>query len=372
LTFTRVATVFKADGAQVVLSAPGGGCAPNHRDENAEDVIPVVILNWNGEDDTIECLRSIRASIPAGFLPVLIDNGSKPENVARLKHECSQIFSGILFLRESEISVLGGAPRAEFLEQLGDHSMIFIENGENKGFAGGNNVGIKFAELIGAEWGMLLNNDTVVSPKAFVELRRFLRTYPSFTAVTAQIRHYKPNMRIQNCGGDLTYFGRQRYKFAGKDVSVVPDADYSVVTFVTGCALLFKFMVTGTLTEDFFFGEEDYEFSLRMSKLGLKMACVHGAVVYHKVGATIARSSRPLGGILVYYANRLTNTRNYYSKVRWQTTRLLAYLYLPVLFARKGIDVRSSLSAIKRVESHLKRHRNVARAEFQSLIMCGK
>jgi hypothetical protein len=102
------------------------------------------------------------------------------------------------------------------------------------------------------------------------------------------------------------------------------------------------------------------------------MACVHGAVVYHKVGATISRSSRPLGGILVYYANRLSNTRNYYSKVRWHTTRILAYLYLPVLLARKRIDVRNSLSAIRKVESHLRRHRSVDRAEFQSLVMCDR
>jgi GT2 family glycosyltransferase len=359
-------------GGSGALNSAAMKSTPSSEVENAGGIIPVVILNWNGEDDTIECLKSIRKSVPAGFVPVLIDNGSKHENVERLKQECRQTFKKILFLRGSEILASEGLPGAELREQQGEDSMVFVENGENKGFAGGSNVGVRFAERIGAEWAMLLNNDTVVSPETFVELRRFLRTHPSFAAVTAQIRHYKPNTRIQNCGGDLTYFGRQRYRFANKDASVVPKSDHSMVTFVTGCALLFKYKVTGALSEDYFFGEDDYEFSLRMKKLGLEMACAYGAVVYHKVGATISKSSRPFGGILVYYANRLSNTRNYYSKARWHATRILAYLYLPVLLVKKGIDVRKSLSAIRKVESHLKYHRNVARAEFQSLVMCDR
>ena len=336
---------------------------------NTEGIIPVVILNWNGEEDTVECLKSIRKSIPAGFVPVLVDNGSNPESVEKLKRECSLIFGRILYLRESELTAFGGTPRAEFSGYLDDDALVFIQNAENLGFAKGNNVGIRFAELAGAEWVMLLNNDTVVSPEAFRELRRFLRNYPSFTAVTAQIRCYKPNTQIQNCGGDLTYFGSRKYKFANMDASALPKSDYSVVTFLTGCALLFKYKVTGTLTEDFFFGEEDYEFALRMRRLGLEMACAHGAVVYHKVGTTISRRSRPLGAILVQYVNRLVNTRNYYSKARWHTTRILAYLHLPILLGRNGIDPRKSISIIRGTEAYLQGHRDVGRADHDSMIM---
>src|SRR5438046_1168050 len=262
--------------------------------ESAGDIIPVLILNWNGEDDTVECLKSIRRSVPAGFVPVLIDNGSRAESIERLKRECSEMFGKVLYLRGSEVAAAGGSWRAEFREYLGEDSLVFIENGENLGFAKGNNVGIRFAESIGAECVMLLNNDTVVAPEAFQELRRFLDKYPEFSAVTAQVRQFHPNTRIQNCGGDLTYFGSRKYRFADKDASAVLESDYSVVSFVTGCALVFKYKVTGALSEDFFFGEDDYEFALRMRRLGLEMACVHGAIVYHQDGATIRRSSRLL------------------------------------------------------------------------------
>ncbi len=332
--------------------------------ENAGDVIPVVILNWNGEEDTIECLKSVRRSAPAGFVPVVVDNGSKAESLERLKRECVQMFGGILYLKGSEVS----ARRHEFQEHLGEGALVFIENGENLGFAKGSNVGVRFAESAGAEWVMLLNNDTVVAPETFQELRKFLSEHPSFTAITPQIRNYGPNTRIQNCGGDLTYFGSRKYKFANQDASALPEPDFSAITFVTGCALLFKYKVAGVLTEDFFFGEEDYEFSLRMKKRGLEMACAHGAVVYHKAGATIGKNSTRLGAIVLQYVSRLINTRNHYSKMRWQATRILAYAYLPVLLVRSGIDPRRAVGAIRRVEAYLKQNRGVDHAEFQEMI----
>lgn len=336
--------------------------------ENSEDVIPVVILNWNGKEDTLECLKSIRKSELAGFAPVVIDNGSKPESLERLKRECSELFSRILFLRESELGKSGDDREAEFQEYLKTDALVFIENGENLGFAKGNNVGVRFAELAGSEWVMLLNNDTAVAPETFQVLRRFLKVYPEFMAVTPQIRYYRQNARVQNCGGDLTYFGSRKYRLENRDVSAVPKTDYSVISFITGCALLFKPKVTGAISEDFFFGEDDYEFSLRMKKLGLPMACVHGAVVYHKVSASVGKSSRPFGGIVVQYVSRLINTRNYYSKVRWQATRLLAYLYLPILLAKGGIQLRRWIEAVGTVEGYLKRNRSVNRSEFQALI----
>ena len=336
--------------------------------ENAEAVIPVVIFNWNGEEDTIECLKSIRKSVGAGFVPVLVDNGSKAESLERLKRECSQIYGRILYLKGSEVPKLDNTSRNEFADYLDRDSLVFIENGENLGFAKANNVAMRFAEAIGAEWVMLLNNDTVVAPETFQELRRFLKSHPEFMAITAQVRHFRPNTRIQNCGGDLTYFGSRKYKFANREASALPETDFSVVSFVTGCALLFKYKAVGALTEDFFFGEEDYEFSLRMKKLGLEMACAHGVVVYHKVGATLGKNSTRLGAIVLQYVSRLINTRNHYSRARWQATRVLAYLYLPVLLLRSGIDPRRAVGAIRRVESYLKQNRGVDRAEFREMI----
>jgi len=246
--------------------------------------------------------------------------------------------------------------------------MIFIENGENLGFAKGNNVGIRLATIAGADWVMLLNNDTEVAPNAFQELRSFLSANPSVFAVTPQIRFFNPSTKIQNCGGSLTYFGSRKYAYANTDATATAETTRSTISFVTGCALLFKHVVTGPLSEDFFFGEEDYEFSLRMQKRDLTMACAHHAIVFHKVGTSITRASTTLGAILVNYACRLINTRNYYSSFRWQTTRLLAYLYLPVVLAKNGINLRKALFAARTVDSYVRGHTGMGAAEFRSMI----
>jgi GT2 family glycosyltransferase len=336
--------------------------------DNRKEVIPVVILNWNGENDTIECLRSIRRSAPTGFVPVLVDNGSETASLERLKNACSLIYGRILFLKQGDLSAPDKARRAELTDQFGEDLMVFVENAENLGFAKGSNVGIRLATIVGAKWVMLLNNDTIVSPDTFQELRNFVGNNPLVFAVTPQIRYYKPSTRIQNCGGMLTYFGSRKYICANMDAALSPNTTHSFITFVTGCALLFNHEITGPLTEDFFFGEEDYEFSLRMRERGLAMACAHQAIVYHKVGTSITRASTPLGAILVYYACRLINTRNYYSTIRWHATRILAYLYLPVVLAKNGINLRKSVFAARRVDSYVRNHRTMGSAEFREMI----
>jgi GT2 family glycosyltransferase len=336
--------------------------------DGARQPIPIVILNWNGEDDTIECLRSIKASKPAGFVPVVVDNGSEAASVERLKQECRLMYGNVQCLSGSEVRASEGLQRS-FAAGVSTETLVFIQNGENLGFAKGSNVGVRFADIVGADWVLLLNNDTTVAPDAFRELRSFLQSESSFVAVTPQIRYFDPATRIQNCGGRLTYLGSRRYRFENKDVSVLPPSPFSVISFATGCALLFNHRITGPLTEDFFFGEEDYEFSLRLRKRGLRMACNHRAIVWHKGGATInSASSRP-GQILVQYASRLANVRNYYSVPRWRLTRFAAYAYLPLLLFRSGLDPRSSIGMIRKIEAHLKRHRGVERAEYQAMIM---
>ncbi len=327
-----------------------------------------MILNWNGEDDSIECLKSIRASASAGFVPVLVDNGSQAASLDALKKACSSIYSRICSLKRTDLSAPNPPRLTEITDHLDDDSLVVIENDENLGFAKGNNIGIRLASLIGAKWVMLLNNDTVVSPNAFQELRKFVEGNPLVNAVTPQIRYYQPSTRIQNCGGLLTYFGGRKYILANVDADRAPDITSSPITFVTGCALLFKHGVTGPLTEDFFFGEEDYEFSLRMKKRGFGMACAYKAVIYHKVGTSITKASTAFGTILVHYACRLMNTRNYYSSIRWHSTRLLAYLYLPVVLVKNGISLRKTLFAARSIDFYIRNHATMGFTEFQAMI----
>src|SRR6267154_1893478 len=130
LTLKGTTSVSGSSGAGA-LYAPGSECTPTREVEDSEGIIPVVILNWNGEHDTVECLKSIRNSVPAGVLPVIVDNGSDPESIERLKRACSQIYSKILYLTEKQLAAYQGGPRGGFSEYVGDDALVFIENGEN-------------------------------------------------------------------------------------------------------------------------------------------------------------------------------------------------------------------------------------------------
>jgi GT2 family glycosyltransferase len=323
--------------------------------------IPIVILNWNGVDDTLACLQSIKDGDSAGFLPVVIDNGSAAPALEQLRSGYRAMFASLVTLTRSGMD----AGRVASMAAAG---AVLIENGENLGFAAGSNVGIRFAELIGSPWVLLLNNDTVVAPDALALLRRFSAEHPDVVAVTAQIRHFRDRHRVQNCGGDLTYLGSRRYRYAEQDAANVPAASFSAVTFATGCALLMDHRRTGALTEDFFFGEEDYEFALRLQRRRLSMACANQALVFHKGGASIKRAAGAVGYIQVHYASRLINVRRYYGPLRWQLTRLAAYLYLPVLLARSGVSPARAPQIIRELDRFVREHQSVGRDDFTAML----
>lgn len=340
----------------------------DQKSEKLKNTIPIIILNWNGEKDTLSCLESIKKSENSRFLAVVVDNGSKFESVSFLKKVCSELFEKIVYLNEDEIDNSEEVITEVIHNNPIDNLLIFIQNFENYGFAKGNNIGVKIANIIDSDWVMLLNNDTEIEKDALAILDKFIVENNEVVAVTPQIRLFDPNDKIWNCGGQLTYFGSRKYLYADQSVNLVPKNGFSLITFITGCALLFQYKKTGGLTEDFFFGEEDYEFSLRMKKDNFKMACVFESIIYHKVGSTIKKNNNVINNIYLYYINRLINTRNYYSRARWETTRLLAYVYLPFLLTMNKISVYKTIKLVKKVNSYVKDNNKVDSVEFMRVV----
>jgi len=332
------------------------------------NIVPIIILNWNGESDTTECLKSIKESENNRFLPVVIDNGSKVESLNTLKKECSQLFENILYTTREKLDNSHNLVIDLISSSNLKETLIFIENNENLGFAKGNNIGIKIAKILDTEWVMLLNNDTEVSYDALTALSKFITKNTEIAAITPQIRFFNKKDKIWNCGGRLTFFGSRKYFYAEEYIAKVPSSGYSSISFVTGCALLFQYKKTGILTEDFFFGEEDYEFSLRMKKNKLKMVCVYDSIIYHKVGSSIKKSHNVISSTYLYYINRLINTRNYYSKSRWYVTKIFAYAYLPLLLFRNKINPFKSLWLIKNINNYISKNNTVDFKEFTRII----
>jgi GT2 family glycosyltransferase len=276
----------------------------------------IVILNWNGASDTIECLRSIYSGLGRPSRVILVDNGSTDDSVARIRQW-----------------VTGNA-----LETQG---LTIIEAGRNLGFSAGNNIGIRQLIDQGVAYVMLLNNDTVVQDDALAILLHALnRTVHAHCAVP-QIRYLSTPNRIWNCGGEWSWSNSPKYRFAEESIGALEGKPPFPVTFVTGCALVVRsdwFASNGLLSERFFFGEEDVEFSWRMRESGSRtMICVPSAVIYHKVGTSItkmAESSR-LPKVYCHYLNRLILLKSVWGKgLRWYAWRIGVLAYLARTLAR--------------------------------------
>lgn len=306
----------------------------------------VLILNWNGFDDTLECLASLRRSTYAQVQVAVLDNGSSDGSLSRLAAwaaaEPARVATVCYSRSQAEA---GGDPALEAAAFGGlpqDQRLLLIDNGDNIGFAAGNNVGIRFALQRGYDYVLLLNNDTVVEPLAIGHLVQLLEVQPHLVAATPRIRYYDAD-RIWNCGGDLTWYGSRRYHWHGQPSAATPQTGWGRISFFTGCAAFLRttlFGRVGLLTERFFFGEEDYELSLRLHAQGLALACCYDALILHKVGRSIHKSSsqKVLRQSYIYHLSRSIDLREHWPRLRWLLWRQWSMLYvLPLLRQRYGL-----------------------------------
>lgn len=221
-----------------------------------EPLVYIIILNWNGVADTLECLNSLKSIQYLNHKIIVIDNGSKDNESEFIKRKFPEI----------EV----------------------IRNKENKGFAEGNNIGIKEALKKGAEYILLLNNDTIVSPNFLTILINFAQKEKKIGIVGPKILYYNSD-RIWFNGGKIWWwlgFNKHLEKLKRNKNSKIRQP--KEVDFITGCALLIKRKVIekiGLLDSIYFNSFEDVDLCARAKKLGYKCVVVPEAVIWHKVSS---------------------------------------------------------------------------------------
>lgn len=306
----------------------------------------VILLNWNGWEVTLDCLRSLRASVSDDMFIIVADNGSSDDSTAHI----------VRFFKEE-----WGCPWYDVSENDMNHESlrvrpmtgILLRLNENYGFAGGNNRAVELARRFSPEYMILLNNDTEIEPDALQKLKEYADTHKEYDVFTPLICYYSDKDLIWNCGGKL-FMGMRKYYYARERVESLPaGASHLDINFVTGCALFFRTRLLEDgplLTERFFYGEEDFFFSMRMKEEGVRMACVLGSRIYHKVSVSI-RNMNNLGKIYIYYLNRFIDMRLHMSGLGftlWQT----AYIpYIKRLLTRQGFTGNE----VKRLTGRLRR-----------------
>lgn len=333
--------------------------------------VSIIILNWNGWQDTIECLESVLKSEHKNYHIILIDNFSQDGSVRKIKEwalkennvKIETNFPQFVFpLADKPIQIfeikinnntpIGNSIKKHLPNKISSGSIVLVRNNENSGFAAGNNLGIKIANILfESPYLYLLNNDTVIESQTIARLIRYLHENPSIGAATSAIYYYSEPKKLANLGGKLTFWASRKY------YTELKDSENLSVTFITGCALIVRnkiFKGLGLLSENFFFGEEDFEFSLRLRKNSVPIACVHNSRVYHKEASSSKKLySNNLRKMFIHIFNRVVNMREYFSYPVWCIWRWLMMLYaFSWLIFKYRISFIKAIMFIKSIEKY--------------------
>jgi len=325
----------------------------------------VVVLNWNGLQDTLDCLASIyeQNAIPAYV--VLVDNGSSDGSVAGVlawledhpRLSAGEVqednISNTRSLREFALHERSSVGADD--DRAVSPRFVIIENGTNLGFAAGTNVGIRFLLRRAVKYLLLLNNDTRVASDAFAVLVAGMEESPDCQAMVPQIRYAGDPDRIWQCGAEWTWFGTPRYHYADAKVAALEGRGPFEVEMVSGCALILRaswLETHGILTERFFFGEEDIELSWRMRATGKgTMYCWPQAVIYHKVGGSLTKRTDVglLPKVYLGYLNRMIFLREAWGNgYRWQARRAVVHSYfIWMMILKMGVPPSDAIRVVR-------------------------
>jgi len=221
--------------------------------------VGIVLLNWNGWEDTCACLTSLRRLRYDDFEIIVVDNGSSDNSPAHIRR---------MF------------PEARI-----------IQAGKNLGFAGGCNRGIRHALSQRCDFVWLLNNDTTVDPQALQALVTKADSAPDIGAVGSAIYCMDDARRLQAWGGGHINFwlGRSRHFLR-------PAPDDSI-DFITGASMLITrdaIQSIGLLDEKFFMYWEDADYCFRLREAGWKIGVAGESRVLHKGSASVGKGSAKL------------------------------------------------------------------------------
>lgn len=277
----------------------------------------IILVNWNGWKDTIECLESLLLLEYPNFRILVCDNGSQDDSVSKLREWGERTY-------DSGSAAWQGLSRTDAENGGGSSKAMFtlVTNGANLGYAGGNNVGLRYAQARGdADFCWLLNNDTVVDPSALTEMVSKLCERPDAGICGSTLREYDNRKKIQVLGGAVYYKWLGVAWHIGRTISgdVLPDQALveKKMDYVVGASLLVRSTYlkdVGLMAEDYFLYFEEIDWVFR-GQGRYSLAYAQNSIVYHKVGASVGTATNPLRKSYQcdYYnlRNRLLFTRRY-------------------------------------------------------------
>lgn len=311
---------------------------------NAMPRISIIILNWNGWEDTIECLESVYQITYPNYDVIVVDNGSNDESVRKIKEyaegrlpvksnffEYSCENKPIKYKEYSlkEAIIASGLDNTIAYEPS-NKRLILIKAGENFGFAEGNNIGIRYTcKTTNPSYILLLNNDTVVDSEFLSKLVCIAETDKDIGICGSKLYFYtKPNL-VQFAGGRIHWPFGEVEQFGYKRYDHERYSKLCKVDMISGCSFLMRSSLIpeiGLLNQDYFAYYEDTEYCTRAKDYGYDIVFVPDSKVWHKISVSSTKTT----GFREYYS-----ARNLFWFMQKHSGRLTYFSFLMYFFCFK-------------------------------------
>ena len=289
--------------------------------------IAIIIVNWNGKDDTMQCLQSLDSfcSRKGQFGVFVVDNGSSDGSPAAIREQFGS------------------------MQSHGWRELVLLEQGANLGFAAANNRGL---EAVGDEYNYVYcsNNDIVFVEDAPGRLADIMERHPDVAVAGPRILEFADPEKLAHGAGHV------RPLLCGtRSVDAPGPADCD---FVTGCALLIRMTVLRELDtfidEDFFAYWEDTDLCARVRRKGHRVVYYPETRVLHKVSATTSPGEAGLTSPRRIYYDIHSKCLYANKHLGWlaRTLFLLLFLVRIPVFASQAV-LRAPRTAVPRVAAYL-------------------
>ena len=305
----------------------------------------ILIVNWNGWADTIECLESVfRCNYPH-YQVIVCDNDSQNNSIEHIQAWAEGSLDVYVHpsnpLRQLSLpSVPKPIEYVEYdraqaerggLQGVNNAPLIIIKIGANLGFAGANNVGLRYAlAKKDCRYVWLLNNDTVIASDTLTTLVHRMKKRPEAGICGATLLHYNKPDTVQTLGGARynRWFATTRLigNHQNKTVPIDTAAVESKISYVDGSSMFISMeflLKVGLLNEDYFLYFEEIDWAVRAQNI-IGHTYSQSSIVYHKGGASTGScySSHTRTALADYYIirNRIKFTKRHYP------------LFLPIVY----------------------------------------
>jgi hypothetical protein len=281
--------------------------------------VSIIILNWNGWKDTIECLESLYSISYSNYDVIVIDNGSRDGSVELiLEYAEGNLPVDSKFFKFSkdgkpivawkcvkEEAEWGVCPGGNITALPSNRRMIIIENDKNYGFAEGSNIGIRYASnIFNPDYMLLLNNDTVVN-KDFLTILVNLAESDKTIGFAGPILYYydyQGKSNVINAAG--MHLDMWKGVHVNNGLFEIDEGQYAQpkdVDYVEGSCMLVRRIALekiGLLNTKYFAYWEETDLCRRGLRAGYRCVYVPKSKVWHKVSASSMNIAR------VYYLTR--------------------------------------------------------------------